>query len=356
MSLKKFLFIDRDGTLILEPYDNQIDEFEKFELLPNVIPALLALKKTGFNFVMVSNQDGLGTSTYPEEKYTRIQNFLLNLLSSQGIRFESIRICPHSPQEKCDCRKPKVGLVLDYLAEQKIDRHNSYVIGDRETDMEFAKNIGVKGIFIGKKGLRDWRNVLEAILYSDRKSEVYRKTNETEVKVIVNLDAQDNIKINTGIGFFDHLLDQLAKHGGFGLTVEVNGDLFIDDHHTIEDTALALGQAIRNALGDKYGIARYGFMLPMDESLAQVALDLSGRPYLRFSGKFERENIGSFSTELVSHFFRSFSQSLGATLHIQITGENTHHMIEAIFKCVGRTLRESMRRIENNIPSTKGIL
>jgi imidazoleglycerol-phosphate dehydratase / histidinol-phosphatase len=356
MSLKKIIFIDRDGTLILEPEDNQVDALEKFSLVPHVIPALLNLQKAGFKLVMVSNQDGLGTSSYPKEKYNIVQNFLLNLFSSQGIEFESVRICPHFSEAKCDCRKPRIGLILDYLVEQKIDRNQSYVVGDRETDIEFSKNIGVKGIRIGAEGYNDWRDIAETILYGDRTSEICRKTNETEVRVRVNLDVPDKIKISTGIGFFDHLLEQLAKHGGFGVMVNVNGDLFIDDHHTVEDTALALGQAIREALGDKNGIARYGFLLPMDESLAQVALDLSGRPYLIFSGKFDRENIGNFSTELVSHFFRSFAQSLGATLHIQVTGENTHHMIESVFKCMGRTLRESIQRVESNVPSTKGVL
>jgi imidazoleglycerol-phosphate dehydratase / histidinol-phosphatase len=356
MNLKKILFIDRDGTLILEPEDNQVDSLEKFSLVPHVIPSLLALKKAGFCFVMVSNQDGLGSSTYPDEKYTLVQDFLMNLLSSQGIQFESIRICPHLVIEKCDCRKPRVGLVLDYLANQNFDRNHSYMIGDRQTDLEFAKNVGIRGMCIGTSLYKGWQDIVESILYSKRTAEVMRKTNETEVKVAVNLDTPDNLYVQTGVGFFDHLLEQLAKHGGFGLTLQIKGDLFVDDHHTIEDAALALGQAIRNALGDKYGVARYGFLLPMDEALAKIALDLSGRPYFLFSGKFHRDTIGNFSTELVPHFFQSFSQALGAALHIEVVGENTHHMIEAIFKGVGRALRDSMQRIDAGIPSTKGVL
>lgn len=350
--MRKILFIDRDGTLICEPKDNQIDSMDKFALVPDVIPSLLQLKNAGFSFVMVSNQDGLGTEGYPQEKYAFIQNFLLQLLDSQGIKFESIRICPHKIEECCACRKPRVDLILDYLVEQKIDRNHSYVIGDRQTDLEFAKNMGIKGFLVDS----GWQAIVEKILFTDRRAEIFRKTNETEIQGLISLDTQEKSFINTGIGFFDHLLEQLAKHAGFKLDLHVLGDLSVDDHHTIEDTALALGDAIKKALGDKHGIARYAYMLPMDEALVQIALDLSGRPYLVFSGKFERESIGNFSTELVSHFFRSFSESLKATLHIKVEGENTHHMIEAIFKGVGRTLRQAIKRIDNDIPSTKGVL
>lgn len=354
--MKKILFIDRDGTLICEPKDNQVDSMDKFSLVPHVIPSLLQLKNAGFSFVMVSNQDGLGTVGYPQENYLLVQNFLLELLSSQYIEFESIRICPHKAEENCECRKPKVGLVLDYLVEQKIDRDNSYVIGDRQTDVEFAKNIGIKGFLLGDTHTVDWQSVVDKILFNERASQIFRKTNETEIQGFFSLDGQGENSIHTGIGFFDHLLEQLAKHAGFKLDMHVFGDLSVDDHHTIEDTALALGHSINKALGDKRGISRYGFLLPMDEALVQIALDLSGRPYLVFAGKFDRESIGNFSTELVSHFFRSFSQALNATLHIKVEGENTHHMIEAIFKGVGRTLRQAIARVGTDIPSTKGVL
>jgi imidazoleglycerol-phosphate dehydratase/histidinol-phosphatase len=356
MKKRKYLFIDRDGTLISEPEDNQIDTFEKFFLIPDVIPSLLRLKNAGFNFVMVSNQDGLGTPAYPEAKYRYIQKFLLDVLSSQGIEFEAVRICPHFESQLCDCRKPKVGLVLDYLTDQKIDRENSYVIGDRKTDLDLANNMGIQGIHFGIEPTVSWPEIASFILGKPREVAIVRKTQETDIKLVVNLDDETNIHIQTGIGFFDHMLEQLAKHGGFSLKLEVTGDLQVDEHHTVEDTALALGEALKKALGDKRGISRYGFTLPMDESFSQVRLDLSGRSYFVFKGKLARESIGGLPTELIPHFFRSFAESLKSTLHIQVKGENTHHMIEAIFKAVGRALRQAIKRESTGIPSTKGVL
>lgn len=366
MTKRKYLFIDRDGTLIQEPEDNQIDAIEKFFLIPDVIPSLLRLKEAGFYFVMVSNQDGLGTVGYPEEKYQCIQKLLLDLLFSQGIEFEAVRICPHFETQACDCRKPKVGLVLDYLIDQTIDRENSYVIGDRKTDLDLAKNMGIHGIHFGIKPAIpaetyikptvSWPEIADIILGKSREATIVRKTRETHITLAVNLDNETDIHIHTGIGFFDHMLEQLAKHGGFSLKVEAVGDLQVDEHHTVEDTALALGQAVKQALGDKRGISRYGFALPMDEASAQVLLDLSGRPYFIFEGKLERESIGDLSVELVPHFFRSFAESLKSTLHIQVKGENTHHMIESMFKAVGRTLRQAIKRESKGIPSTKGVL
>lgn len=353
---KKYLFIDRDGTLIQEPEDQQIDHVEKLVLMPDVIPALLQLKQAGYTFIMISNQDGLGTNSFPKGDFLLVQNLLLRILDSQGINFENILICPHFTNDNCECRKPKLGLVLNYLREQTMDRERSYVIGDRETDILLAENMGLTGIQIGSSDIPDWKAISQWILGKSRTAKLNRQTTETDISVRLNLDEANTIAVNTPIGFFSHMLEQLAKHGGFNLELEVKGDLHIDDHHTIEDTAIALGKAIRQALGDKFGIARYGFVLPMDESIAHVALDLSGRAYLKFDGEFTREKIGELSTELIPHFFRSFAEGLKANLHIQVKGENTHHMVESIFKCVGRVLRDAIKKVDFSLPSTKGIL
>jgi imidazoleglycerol-phosphate dehydratase/histidinol-phosphatase len=353
---KKILFIDRDGTLIVEPLDEQIDSIEKLEFLPGVITGLLELKAAGYCFVMVSNQDGLGTTSFPMENFKTPHELMLRIFASQGIIFESIHICPHKPEESCECRKPKLGLLLDYLVEQKINRQDSWVIGDRETDLQLAKNLGIHGIRLGQDGVQNWHDIVQRIIRKPRTAMVSRNTNETKISVAVNLDNAEQVAIITGIGFFDHMLEQLAKHGNFSLSVNVSGDLHIDDHHTVEDVALVLGEALRQALGDKLGIARYGFLLPMDESLVQVALDLSGRSYFVFHGQFSREQVGNLSTELVPHFFRSLADSLKANLHIEVKGENTHHMIEATFKAVGRALRQALVKTDKNLPSTKGTL
>lgn len=356
MIKQKILFIDRDGTLIVEPDDQQIDNLEKLQFLPDVFIALTELKEAGYRFVLISNQDGLGTPDFPTENFELVQKMMIRVFISQGILFEAIRICPHKAQDGCFCRKPKVGLLLDYLSSQVIDLSNSYVIGDRITDLELAEQLGIQGILIGAKTTPGWREVRACILDRPRVACVNRKTRETEITLSVNLDNASKIEINTGIPFFNHMLEQLATHGKFGLVATIKGDLIVDDHHTVEDTALTLGQAIAQALGEKRGIGRYGFVLPMDEALAQVSLDLCGRAYFDFTGKFTREKIGDLSLECIPHFFRSFGQSLGASLHIRLTGENNHHMVEAMFKGVGRALSQALASQAGTIPSTKGVL
>lgn len=356
MTQQKILFIDRDGTLIKEPADFQIDSIDKLNFLPDVIVSLKLLKDAGFIFVMITNQDGLGTDSFPMQSFLEAHNLMLKIFESQGITFESILICPHKSEEQCECRKPKLKLVERYLVDQIIDRDHSYVIGDRETDMQLADNMGISGLKIDLDDNFAWQAITKKILTKSRCSEISRKTNETDINIILNLDAQDCIKINTEINFFNHMLEQLAKHAGIEIILSARGDIHIDDHHLIEDVGIVLGEAFRKALGDKRGIARYGFLLPMDESLAQVALDLSGRAYFKFSGQFNREKVGDLSTELVPHFFRSFAEGLKANLHIMVTGENEHHMIESIFKCVGRALRQAIAKIDSVIPTTKGIL
>jgi imidazoleglycerol-phosphate dehydratase / histidinol-phosphatase len=358
MSAQKILFLDRDGTIIVEPPDQQIDSLQKLALLPGVVPALLKLKDAGFKFVLVSNQDGLGTSSFPEPTFREPQDFLRNLLGSQGITFEAEFFCPHFAKEDCECRKPKLGLLKDYLTATELDRAASAVIGDRDTDLQLAQNIGVRGIRVksnGADGLT-WEEIAADLTRTNRTSVIHRKTKETDIEVKVNLDRESPIHISTGLGFFDHMLEQIARHGGFSLELTCKGDLHIDEHHTVEDCALALGQTLRTALGDKRGIHRYGFLLPMDEALAQVAIDLSGRPYFVFEGRFGRDSVGQLPTELVPHFFRSLAETLGAAINIRVSGENTHHMIEACFKGVGRSLRQAIRITDRELPSTKGML
>ena len=354
----KVLFIDRDGTLIEEPDDYQVDAVEKIRLVPNAIPALLELARNGFRLVMVSNQDGLGTASFPQQDFDICQQHTLQLFSSQGVSFDEIFICPHLPGDNCECRKPRSGLLTRYLAATDIDLAMSAVIGDRDTDMQLAERIGVRGLLVNtdNPAAMTWQQIVTLLCHSNRVATRSRKTNETEIFVAVNLDSADSIHIDTGIGFYDHMLEQIAKHGGFGLTLTCKGDLEIDEHHTVEDTAICLGDALRQALGNKFGIGRYGFLLPMDESEARVALDLSGRAAFKFDGRFPRDNVGELSTEMVEHFFRSLAESLRASLHIEVSGENTHHMIEACFKSVGRALRQAIARSGTELPSTKGAL
>lgn len=358
MSGRRILFLDRDGTLNEETPDEQIDSLEKVRLMPAVVPALLELKAAGFAFVMVTNQDGLATAAFPQDRFDRAHRFILELFASQGIEFEAVCICPHFLRENCDCRKPKTGMVRDFLAAHAIDRSRSFMIGDRDTDMEFAVNLGVQGLKIRLHGEPEecWPGIAQRILGQSRHARVHRKTRETDIRVEVDLSRAGPIAVATGLGFFDHMLEQIAKHGGFALDLRCSGDLQIDEHHTVEDCALALGAALREALGDKRGIARYGFLLAMDEASAQVALDLSGRPYFVWEGRFDRERVGELPTELVPHFFRSLAQALGAALHITVHGENSHHMIESCFKGVGRSLRQAIRREGTELPSTKGAL
>jgi imidazoleglycerol-phosphate dehydratase/histidinol-phosphatase len=350
------LFVDRDGTLVEEPPDEQIDTLEKVRFLPGVFAALSELKRRGYRLVMVTNQDGLGTDSFPRAAFEKAHQFILDAFSSQGIDFDAVFVCPHFRTDGCECRKPKTGLLEAYLRESAIDRASSAVIGDRDTDLQLASNLGIRGVRVRRDGTSEetWPAVVQTL--TARRATVERRTKETSIDVKVNLDATAPIRVATGIGFFDHMLEQLAKHGGFALQLSCQGDLHIDEHHTVEDCALALGEALRRALGSKVGIARYGFLLPMDEAQAQVAIDLSGRAVAQFSGRFNREAVGGLPTELVPHFFRSLADSLGAAVHVSVTGENAHHMIEGCFKAVGRALRQAFRRESEELPSTKGML
>jgi imidazoleglycerol-phosphate dehydratase/histidinol-phosphatase len=352
----KALFVDRDGTLIEEPPDEQVDALEKVRFLPGVFAALSRLRDAGYTLVMVTNQDGLGTPSFPTDRFELPQAFVLEAFRSQGLEFEAVFVCPHTRQDGCRCRKPGTALVDGWIRERGVDLATSAMIGDRDTDLKFAENLGIRGIRVLVDGdpAQRWPAIATELLA--RRATVERVTRETAVRVSVDLDHDGTPHARTGIGFFDHMLEQLGKHGGFKLELECKGDLEIDEHHTIEDCALALGEALRKALADKRGIARYGFLLPMDESRAQVALDLSGRAYAVFEGRFGRESVGGFPTELVPHFFRSLAESLGAGLHVSVTGDNAHHMIEACFKAVGRALRQAIRREGVSLPTTKGVL
>ena len=355
---KKVLFVDRDGTLIEEPEDFQVDAIDKVRLVRDVVPALLELQAHGYRFVMVTNQDGLGTESFPQADFDVTHAHVAHLFESQGIEFDDIFICPHLPADSCECRKPRTGLLTRYLAGNDIDLNASAVVGDRRTDMELAERIGVQGLLVNcdDPDVLTWPQIVDRLCHAERTSEVERNTNETRVHVFVNLDSTNDTSVATGIGFFDHMLEQIAKHGGFGLRLQCEGDLDIDEHHTVEDVAISLGTALRQALGNKHGIGRYGFLLPMDESEAKVALDLSGRAAFAFKGVFPRDHVGELSTEMVEHFFRSLAESIGAALHIEVTGENTHHMVEACFKSVGRALRQASKREGSELPSTKGTL
>jgi len=354
----RVLFIDRDGTLIVEPDDFQVDALEKVQLVDGVIPALLDLAAHGYRFVMVSNQDGLGTAAFPEERFRACQDHMLAIFESQGITFDEVLICPHMPDDGCECRKPRAGLLVGYLAENDIDLANSAVIGDRETDLGLAERLGVAGLLLGSESGSElsWATIVDQLCYAERQASVGRQTKETRITTTVNLDRTEPVQIATGIGFYDHMLEQIAKHAGLSLVLECDGDIEIDDHHTVEDTAICLGDALRKALGNKLGTGRYGFVVPMDESEAKVSMDLSGRGRFVFKGNFPREQVGELATEMVEHFFRSLSDSLGAAIHIEVSGQNAHHMVEACFKSVGRALRQAIRREGNEMPSTKGIL
>jgi imidazoleglycerol-phosphate dehydratase/histidinol-phosphatase len=356
MSARRILFVDRDGTLIEEPVDEQVDSLEKLRFMPGVFAALAQLKLHGFGFVIVTNQDGLGTPGYPQSAYERVQKFMLDAFTSQGVHFDAVFVCPHRLQDGCVCRKPAAAILGAFLVEHAIDLPASAMVGDRDTDLEFARNIGVRGLTVRRHGepAHSWPAIVQEL--TARRARIERTTKETRIELNVNLDATAPLAVNTGIGFFDHMLEQLAKHAGFALELSCRGDLQIDEHHTVEDCALALGGALRAALGAKSGIARYGFVLPMDEARAQVVLDLSGRPYARFTGRFNREQVGGLPTELVPHFFRSLAEGLGAAIHVGVRGENSHHMIEASFKGVGRALRQAARREGQDLPTTKGVL
>jgi len=352
---RKLLFVDRDGCLIVEPPDEQIDSFDKLDLVSGVIAALQRCVAAGYELVMVTNQDGLGTESFPEAAFRGPQELLLRILASQGICFREILIDRSFDHRGLDTRKPGTGLLRRYLADDGWSRSASAVVGDRETDAQLAANLGVRGFRVGADGIA-WDEVAHRLLDQPRIAEVERTTRETRVAVRVDLDSATDPDIATGIGFFDHMLEQLGKHGAFALSVQCAGDTRVDEHHTVEDCALAIGEALRRALGDKRGIARYGFALPMDESAADARLDLSGRAHFVFEGAFPRERVGDLPTELVPHFFRSLSDALGANLQLAVRGDNAHHMVEACFKVVARCLRQAMRRDGNALPTTKGVL
>jgi len=353
------LFVDRDGTLIEEPADCQIDACDKLRFVAGVVPALLRLRDAGYQFVIVSNQDGLGTQRFPREAFDGPHRLMLQVFESQGIAFRDVLIDDSLPEHNSASRKPGIGMVLPYLRDRGIDWQRSAMVGDRDTDMAFARNLDIRGFQLQTPqfgGQWDWAGIAHALVDAPRRASVRRATRETRVRVQLDLDMAAAPQVATGLPFFDHMLDQLGQHGGFALDVATEGDLQVDEHHTVEDTALALGQALREALGDKRGLQRYGFTLPMDEALASAALDLGGRPYLAFDGTFRRERVGDLPTELVPHFFRSLCDAAGMTLHLRVRGENDHHQVEACFKAVARALGQAIRRDGAALPSTKGVL
>ncbi|WP_345304707.1 bifunctional histidinol-phosphatase/imidazoleglycerol-phosphate dehydratase HisB [Lysobacter hankyongensis] len=357
--MKPILFVDRDGTLIREPADFQIDAYDKLAFVDGVIPAMLRLRDAGYEFVMVTNQDGLGTDAFPQANFDGPHALMVQIFESQGIRFRDTLIDRSFPHENAPTRKPRLGLVQPLLRDRGIDWTRSAMVGDRETDIEFAANLGIRGFKLKSPQFGDgvdWAEIAHALVDVPRTAKVVRATKETKIEVEVDLDREADPEVKTGLGFYDHMLEQLGKHGGFALRLHCDGDLHIDEHHTVEDSALALGQALRQALGDKKGIGRYGFTLPMDEAQASAALDWSGRPYFVFDGEFKREKVGDLATELVPHVFRSLCETAGLNLHLSVKGDNDHHKIEACFKAVARALRQSIRREGDALPSTKGTL
>jgi imidazoleglycerol-phosphate dehydratase/histidinol-phosphatase len=377
--MKKLLILDRDGTLILEPEDYQVDSLEKLVFYPGVIQYLARIvKELDFELIMITNQDGLGTDAFPEDTFWPAHNKVIQVFENEGVSFADVLIDRTFPQDNAPTRKPGTALLKPYMNDQ-YDLTNSYVVGDRLTDIELAKNLGAKGIWLNNNpGLgaeevatdraalsaslalttTNWAEIYELLRLHTRTSEVHRKTKETDIRIQLNLDGNGQSDIDTGIGFFDHMLDQLARHSGCDLTIKVKGDLHIDEHHTIEDTALALGTAFGKALGDKLGMERYGYCLPMDDALAQVAIDFGGRPWLVWEADFKREKIGEMPTEMFMHFFKSFSDTAKCNLNIKAEGQNEHHKIEAIFKAWARAIKMAKKRdVENmQLPSTKGTL
>lgn len=371
--MKKVLFIDRDGTLIIEPPDEQIDSLEKLEYYPGVFTWLGRIaRETDYELVIVSNQDGMGTDRFPENTFWPAQNKIVKTFENEGVRFSKMFFDRSLPHENLPTRKPGIGMLKGFL-NGEYDLKNSFVIGDRLTDIQLAKNLGSKGILLNDGSLKpelkaqqleeycaliskSWQDIYKLLANPVRRGSVHRKTKETDIKIEINLDGQGKSKISTGLGFFDHMLDQLSKHGNIDLEIDVKGDLHIDEHHTIEDTALALGEAFLKALGDKRGIERYGFCLPMDDCLAQVAIDFGGRPWLVWETEFKREKIGEMPTEMFYHFFKSFTDSSKSNLNVKAEGTNEHHKIEAIFKAFAKAIKMGVKKEGNQLPSTKGVL
>ena len=362
--MKKVLFIDRDGTLVIEPpVDYQLDSLEKLEFYPGVFQGLAKIvNELDYELVMVTNQDGLGTDSYPEETFWPAHNKMLQAFKNEGIEFSDILIDKSFPEDNAPTRKPRTGLLNKYIYGD-YDLANSYVIGDRATDIELATNLKSKSIFIGDNNevatltSTNWNEIYQYLKAEPRKVQITRKTKETNINIELNLDGSGKGFFNTGLGFFDHMLEQISKHGNIDLKVEVKGDLEIDEHHTIEDVALTLGEAVAKALGSKKGIERYGFLLPMDECLAQVGIDFGGRPWLVWEADFKREMVGEMPTEMFMHFFKSFTDTAKCNLNIKAEGENEHHKIEAIFKAFAKAIKMAKTQTDNySIPSTKGII
>ena len=372
--MKKILFIDRDGTLVIEPpIDYQLDSLEKLEFYPKVMRNLgFVRSKLDFEFVMVTNQDGLGTSSFPEETFWPAHNLMMKTLEGEGITFDDICIDRSFPEENAPTRKPRTGMLTKYIDNPAYDLAGSFVIGDRPTDVELAKNLGCRAIFLqGDDSLlsdelkavcalatRDWDKVAEFLFAGERRATIRRTTKETDILVEVDLDGSGQCNIATSLGFFDHMLEQIGKHGGMDLTIQVKGDLHVDEHHTIEDTALALGECLYQALGSKRGIERYGYSLPMDDCLCAVCLDFGGRPWLVWDAEFHREKIGEMPTEMFLHFFKSLSDAAKMNLNIKAEGQNEHHKIEGIFKALARALKMAVKRdiYHYELPSSKGVL
>lgn len=353
---KKILFIDRDGTILREPADEQIDSFQKFEFMPGAIGALSFLRRhTDYLFVLVSNQDGLGTASYPEADFWPTQNLMLDVLASEGVRFDAIHIDRSFPQDNLPTRKPGTAMLTEYM-QGGYDLTHSWVIGDRPTDRQLAENLGCQSILLSDT--TDWQRICEVVFAGERTAEVTRTTSETDISVRLNLDGDGKADIQTGLGFFDHMLEQIARHGMIDLYVRCRGDLHVDEHHTIEDVGIALGECLAKALADKRGIERYGFSLPMDDCLCQVSLDFGGRPWLVWDAEFHRERVGDVPTEMFRHFFKSLSDSARINLNVKAEGENEHHKAEGIFKAFARSVRMAVRRdvYHFQLPSSKGVL
>lgn len=358
MKKERLLFIDRDGTIIEEPEDEQIDSFAKLKFTRGVFGSMAFIRQhLDFKFVMVSNQDGLGTDSFPEDTFWPVHNFILQTLESEGVTFDDIKIDRHFPEDNSPMRKPGTGMLTEYLDTEKYDLANSYVIGDRETDAQLAENLGCKALILGRDGMT-WEKITEILFAGERKAQVRRTTKETDIDIRLNIDGTGKCDISTGLGFFNHMLEQIGKHGMMDLYIHTRGDLHVDEHHTIEDTALALGECLLKALGDKRGIERYGYCLPMDDCLCQVALDFGGRPWLVWDADFHREKIGEMPTEMFLHFFKSLSDAAKMNLNIKAEGQNEHHKIEGIFKALARALKMAVKRDIHHfeLPSTKGML